>query len=80
MPKWVAVGIMVAALLIGLLGGYLYWGRPLGSVEQELARVRVEAEAEREALTRSLRETEGRLKTAREEQERLEQALAEGRK
>jgi len=80
MSRWVAVSVTVVALLIGLLGGYLYWGRPLTSVEQELTRVRAEAEAERQALTRSLRETEARLESAREEQERLEQALAEGRK
>jgi len=77
MTRWLFVGLAVAGLLIGLLAGYLYWGRPL---QHELAQVRTESEAERAALARSLRETEVRLKTAIEERERLEQALTQGRK
>lgn len=77
MPRWLTVGLAVVGLLVGLLAGYLYWGRPL---ENELGRVRAEAEAERSALTRTLKETEARLETAIEERERLEQALSEGRK
>lgn len=77
MSRWLSVGLAAAGLLIGLLAGYLYWGRPL---ETELAQVRAEAEAERSALTRSLRETEARLQAAIEERERLEQALSEGKK
>lgn len=80
MNRWLGIGLAVAALLVGLLAGYLYWGRPLGSARQELQQVRTEADAEREAVSRALREAEARLKTVTQERERLEEALTKGRK
>lgn len=80
MNRWLGIGVAVATLLIGLLAGYLYWGRPLGSAQQELTQARVEADAERQAMSRALREAEARLKTVTEERERLEETLTKGKK
>lgn len=80
MNRWLGIGLAVAALLVGLLAGYLNWGRPLGSARQELQQARVEADAERQAMGRALREAEARLKTVTGERERLEEALTKGKK
>lgn len=85
-----AAALGIALLLVGLLVGYLIWGRAAPSLVNELATVkeRLAAETRRADETQSkLAETESELKRAaeglkseREFRQRLEQLVSKGRK
>jgi hypothetical protein len=89
MTKTIAA-VAVGALLVGLLVGYLWWGRPANKSAQEIAdaKARVAEEAQGAAESRSkLADLEAEMKrlreslqTERETRQRLEQVLTKGQK
>jgi hypothetical protein len=89
MPKTIAA-VAVGALLVGLLGGYLWWGLPASKSARETAdaKARLAEEDQQAAEARSkLADLEAEMKrfreslqTERETRQRLEQVLTKGRK
>lgn len=88
------VAVVIAALLAGLVVGYLYWGQRSARLADELARAtadlageRVRGQERQRELTARLQDVEGRLKQLQEDLEaerqrrtRLEALLSRGRK
>jgi hypothetical protein len=85
-----AIVVAIVAVLVGLLIGWLYWGTGTRRLEDELARVRAQAEQagrQEEAMTAKLADVERRLgevqsELAREKaaREALEARVSRGRK
>jgi uncharacterized membrane protein YccC len=78
MSRWVAIASL-AGLLVGLLVGFLWWGRPLRRVTADLA-ARQGQQAAAEAARERIRSLENELRAERERRMNLESALSRGRK
>ena len=85
-----AVALGIVGVLIGLLVGYLMWGRPARSLNKELAEAKagvVEQTQRADAVQGKLAETESELKRAmeglkseRDLREKYQELVSEGRK
>lgn len=78
MTRWVAA-TGLAGLLVGLLVGFLWWGRPLQRLGADLAALQGQ-QAAAEAARERIRTLENELKVERERRLNLESALSQGRK
>ncbi|HXG15629.1 MAG TPA: hypothetical protein VNK50_05235 [Calidithermus sp.] len=78
MGRW-AVAAGLGGLLIGLLVGFLWWGRALEHVRADLATLQ-ERLAAAEAARERVQSLEAELKAERERRQNLERALSAGRK
>lgn len=78
MTRWVAA-TGLAGLLVGLLVGFLWWGRPLQRLSADLAALQGQ-QAAAEAARERIRTLENELKVERERRLNLESALSQGRK
>lgn len=77
------IGTAVAALLVGLLAGYLYWGAQTGQLRGELAQARrelIDVKAKMDqtvsTLSASAKEVERKLQEEQRAREALERKLA----
>lgn len=77
------IAIAVGALLVGVLGGFLWWGTMANRLRDEvraLQNQRADADAELKGVQGKLKKTEEELQSERERRSRLEQVISEGRK
>src|SRR5262249_57108095 len=77
------IAIAVGALLVGVLGGFLWWGTMANRLRDEvraLQNQRADADAELKGVQAKLKKTEEELQSERERRSRLEQVISEGRK
>jgi len=77
------IAIAVGALLVGVLGGFLWWGTMANRLRDEvraLQNQRADADAELKGVQAKLKKTEEELQAERERRSRLEQVISEGRK
>ena len=77
------IAIAVGALLVGVLGGFLWWGTMANRLRDEvraLQNQRADADAELKGVQAKLKKPEEELQAERERRSRLEQVISEGRK
>lgn len=77
------IAIAVGALLVGVLGGFLWWGTMANRLRDEvraLQNQRADADAELKGVQGKLKKTEEELQAERERRSRLEQVISGGRK
>jgi len=77
------IAIAVGALLVGVLGGFLWWGTMANRLRDEvraLQNQRADTDAELKGVQAKLKKTEEELQAERERRSRLEQVISEGRK
>ena len=89
MNRPVVLAVLVGAL-VGVLGGFLWWGMPTGRMHTELGQAREraatlerdadEAQARARQAEEALRRAEQELTMEREQRTRLEMHLSRGRK
>lgn len=89
MNRPVVIAVLVG-VVVGVLGGFLWWGMPTTSMHSELGEVREraatlqrdadEAQARARQAEESLRRAEQELTMEREQRARLETHLSRGRK
>jgi beta-lactam-binding protein with PASTA domain len=71
--------VAVAGLLVGVLVGFLWWGRPAGRMQEDL-RALQRQEAAADVAREKLKQTEDELRSERERRSRLEVIISEGQK
>jgi hypothetical protein len=85
MTRW-GIVVAVVALLAGVLGGYVWWGRSLGDMRAEVEQARQQqADAdglrtEMKSLEVRLKATEDELREERDRRQKLEMIISQGRK
>jgi beta-lactam-binding protein with PASTA domain len=71
--------VAVAGLLVGVLVGFLWWGKPAQRMQEDLRALQGQ-EAAADVAREKLKQTEDELRSERERRSRLEVIISEGQK
>jgi hypothetical protein len=81
--KPITIAVVIVAMLVGVLAGHLWWGRPDVSLEGQLRDARASADQfgqEVQTLRADYQKLKAQLDNERTMNQRLHQVIAEGRK